>query len=380
MKIGIVTLIGEHNYGNLLQSYALQTVLEQMGHNVVILNRREPKPSLRLLTVRIMSFLKSIIRRYLLGNMEILIVNPFSDDYSISNRTDRRYLKKFVRAYLKRTLPLRSTEEMRDYAIKKQFDIFIVGSDQVWREEYTQSIEEMFLSFLPNDSHTRRIAYAASFGTDDNPISVEKLPICVGLLRKFDFISVREKSAVDICKNRFGVEAIHVLDPTLLLNKDDYLEIIKRAGTPKSKGSLLTYILDDNEDINNSIKQTAQILNMIPFSVNALEKVDSISYLYRQPSVEEWIRGFYDAEFVITDSFHACVFSILFNKPFVCLGNKERGNVRFTSLLRMFGLQDRIVDENNIIKVYNKKIDWMQINDILNKKRIMSIVFLEKTI
>lgn len=376
MKIGIVTLIGEHNYGNLLQSYALQTVLERMGHIVVILNRREPKPSLKLLTVRIMSFFKSIIRRYILGNKEILIVNPFSDDYSISNRTDLRHLKKFVRTYLKRTLPLRSTEEMRDYAIKKQFDVFIVGSDQVWREEYTQSIEEMFLSFLSNDSHTRRIAYAASFGTDDNPISPGKLFVCSKLLKQFNAVSVREESAVGVCNKFFGIESVHLLDPTMLLNIDDYKSIFEKANTPKASGTLLTYILDEDENIKIKIEKFAEEQELIPFSVNVIEMSSSISYTYCKTSVEAWLRGFYDAEFIITDSFHACVFSIIFNKPFICLGNKWRGNSRFDSLLHMFGLQDRLVDDMDVNPILYRTIDWEKVNEVLVQKRKESIDFL----
>lgn len=380
MKIGIVTLIGEHNYGNLLQSYALQTVLEQMGHNVVILNRRYSKPNLKLRIVRVMSFIKSIIRRYILGNKKILIVNPFVENYCIKDRIDHSELEKFVRNYLKRTLPLCSTDEMKNYARREQLDAYIVGSDQVWREKYVFSIEEMFLSFLPNNSKVKRIAYAASFGTDNKPISIGKLSVCRNLLNQFDLISVREQSAVNICKKQFSVEAIHVLDPTMLLKKDDYIGIFEHARIPKSKGSLLIYILDDNEEINYEIGQVAQTFNMVPFSVNALEIIESISYSYRKPSVESWLRGFYDAELVITDSFHACVFSIIFNKPFVCLGNKDRGNTRFESLLCMFGLEDRIVNERTIKNILNNPIDWLKVNGILEQKRIEAKLFLEKAL
>lgn len=376
MKIGIVTLIGEHNYGNLLQSYALQTVLERMGHNVVILNRREPKSSLKLLTIRIMSFIKSIIRRYIMRCKEILIVNPFSDDYSISNRIDRRYLKKFVRAYLKRTLPLRSTEDMKNFATKKQLDTYIVGSDQVWREEYTLSIEEMFLSFLPDSCKAKRISYAASFGTDVNPISLEKLSVCLDLLRQFNAISVREESAVSLCQNIFGVEPVHVLDPTMLLSVDDYKMIFEKESVSKSPGTLLTYFLDEDECIRSIIAQCAESQNLIPFSVNNLEKIESHAYNYRQPSLEAWLQGFYDAEYVITDSFHACVFSIIFNKPFICLGNKWRGNTRFDSLLQMFGLEDRLVDDfGKATTILHNTIDWEKVNIILEQKRKESIVF-----
>lgn len=376
MKIAIVTLIGEFNYGNLLQSYALQSVLEQMGHNVVILNRREPKPSLKLLTIRIMSIFKSIIRRYILGNKEFLIVNPLAEDYCVKNRVDCYKLKDFAANYLNRTLPIRSLCEMRKYIQNEHFDAYIVGSDQVWREDYTFSIEEMFLSFLHDGCTAKRIAYAASFGTDDKPISSEKLYVCSKLLKQFNAVSVREKSAVGICKKMFGVESVHLLDPTMLLNIDKYKNIFKKANTPKASGTLLTYILDEDENIKIKIGKFAKEQNLIPFSVNVIEKSGSISYTYCKPSIEAWLRGFYDAEFIITDSFHACVFSIIFNKPFICLGNKWRGNTRFDSLLHMFGLQDRLVDDMDVNPILYRTIDWEKVNEVLEQKRKESIDFL----
>lgn len=368
MKIAIVTLIGEFNYGNLLQSYALQTVLQRMGHDVCILNRRLYLPR-KILFRRFLSFGKSLFKRFLLNDKATLVVSPFAEIYDVKNKTDCSNLKKFATQYLNRTVPLRSSDAMMKYALKKQHDAYIVGSDQVWREDYTLSIEENFLSFLSADCKVKRIAYAASFGTDNSPISQEKLSACVGLLKRFDIVSVREKSAVDMCANVFGVEACQVLDPTLLLTSIDYKKIFEKSEVSKSPGTLLTYILDDNENIKRKIEQFAKQYNLIPFSVNALEKIESLSYTHRQPSIEAWLRGFYDAEFVITDSFHACVFSILFNKPFVCLGNKERGNARFDSLLQMFGLQDRLVDINEFIDYEDKPIGWQAINEKLKQER-----------
>lgn len=378
MKIGIVTLIGEFNYGNLLQSYALQTVLERMGHSVVVFNRRIPRISYKLQLYRIMSFIKSLIMRYVKGRKDILIVNPFAESYCTRDRIDSVELKRFVRENINRSVALRSSYEMQQFAIKEKFDAYVVGSDQVWREDYAQSIDEMFLSFLPDDNHAIRIAYAASFGTDYNPISKEKLSMCTDLLKRFSAISVRERDAVEKCRTLFGVEAFHVLDPTMLLTKEDYRNIIDRNGTPRSKGNLLTYILDETDEINVLTNKIAEFLNLDSFSVNSLEKADSISYVYRFPSVEAWVRGFYDAEFVVTDSFHACVFSIIFNKPFVCLGNKDRGNARFESLLEMFGLQERIINEaNKLVDVLNHNIDWEHVNEILKRYNLHSKDFLD---
>ena len=381
MKIGIVTLIGEYNYGNLLQSYALQTVLERLGHKAVVLNRRSNSPNLRLYCLRILSFVKSVVLRYLFKRTDILTVNPFVEDYDVKKRLDKSLLSRFAKQYTNRSIALRSTDDIVKYVNREPFDAYVVGSDQVWRDVYTFSIYEMFLSFLSNDNKAKRLAYAASFGVNKNYISEEKMPECVDLLKKFVAVSVREKSAVNICKEHFGVDAKHVLDPTMLLSVDDYVKIFERCNTPKSKGDLLVYILDDNREIKQAIEHFSIYNNLTPFKVNELEKVQSRSYAYKLPSLEAWLRGFYDAKFIITDSFHACVFSILFNKPFVCIGNKDRGNARFDSLLGLFGLENRMVDDMSKINgMKNEPINWEIVNSTLEEKKIESISFLENAL
>ena len=133
MKIGILTLIGEFNYGNLLQSYALQTVLQRLGHEVVVLNRRGKAPKIQLQCIRILSYVKSWFSRYVLGNKEILIVNPLAEDYNPKSYCDKSELQRFAKEYIVRTNPLRSTQAMQDYFEKVGLDALIVGSDQVWR-------------------------------------------------------------------------------------------------------------------------------------------------------------------------------------------------------------------------------------------------------
>lgn len=383
MKIGILTLIGEYNYGNLLQSYAMQTILERLGHQVVVLNRRCDSPDLKLYCLRVLSLLKSIVLRFFLRREDILIVNPFVEKYAydIKNRINKFHLIRFAKQYTNRSIPLRSTNDLTKYIKRESFDAYVVGSDQVWREEYTFSIHEMFLSFLSNESKAKRLAYAASFGVNENYITEEKMPQCVELLKKFAAVSVREKSAVKICKDYFGVEAKHVLDPTMLLQIEDYIKIFERNNTPKSIGNLLVYVLDDNDEIKQAVELFSKQNKLTPFKVNEIKKVKSYSYAYKLQSLETWLRGFYDAKCIITDSFHACVFSILFNKPFICVGNKNRGNTRFNSLLGVFGLENRMVADMSMInEKMSMPIDWMSVNSILEEKKSESMFFLENAL
>ena len=266
---------------------------------------------------------------------------------------------------------------------KNDFDAFIVGSDQVWRPKYFGQgiISRAYLSFAKK-WNVKRISYAASFGTEDWEYTSQQTKECNELLRLFNAVSVRENSAVELCKEHYGVEALHVLDPTMLLSKEDYTTLFEVARTPKSSGSLMCYILDSNEEKENIISQIEKKLYLKAFSVNSKYEVADAPIEERiQPPVETWLRGFYDAEYVITDSFHACVFSILFEKPFIVYGNKERGMARFLSLLSIFGLEDRLITNNEEAeKVISKPIDWEKVNTIKHEWQEKSINFLKENL
>ena len=167
---------------------------------------------------------------------------------------------------------------------------------------------------------------------------------CARLVRSFQAVSVREDSGVTLCREHFGVQAVHVLDPTMLLCREDYMTLFESASIQTSSGNLLCYILDETPAKTVIINNVAMECGLVPFSVKSKSEAITAPLVDRiQPPVEQWLRGFYDARLVITDSFHACVFSILFQKPFIVIGNANRGMSRFTSLLNMFGLKDRLV-------------------------------------
>ena len=279
-----------------------------------------------------------------------------------------QHTQPFVDKYIHRRV-VNSPEELQE----DEFDAIIVGSDQVWRPKYYGKIENAYLAFAKG-WHIKRIAYAASFGTDDWEYTPEQTKTCGELLRMFDAVSVREASGAQLCKEHFGVEAQHVLDPTMLLDKEDYIHLIEAAGTPMSKGTLLNYILDDSPEKRALIEWVAKEKNLVPFRVNSRVEDRKAPLEERiQPPVEQWLRGFYDAEFIVTDSFHACVFSILFGKPFVVVGNKERGMARFESLLRMFRLEDRLIGN---VEEYNHIGDMMCNQTTLQEKRELSSHYL----
>ena len=199
---------------------------------------------------------------------------------------------------------------------------------------------------------------------------------CKNLVKKFDAVSVREDSGVDLCKRYLDIDSEHLLDPTMLLKKEDYIRLFENSNTPASPGTLMCYILDETPEIELLINKIARERGLIPFRASSKVENNRAPLVERiQPSVEQWLRGFYDAKFIVTDSFHACVFSILFNKPFIAIGNKGRGLSRFISLLSRFSLEDRLL--LNLSNEYHlNEIDWYQINIGITKEIVFSKKFL----
>lgn len=372
MRIGILTLPLHTNYGGILQAYALQTVLERMGHEVVVFdtpNKSFLPPFWKLP----LCLTKRTILKFLGRTSRI-----FMEHYNNKTRSIiAQKILPFVDSHVHRK-EIRSFKELN----QEDYDALVVGSDQVWRIIYFpglwlgQQIENAYLDFAKK-WNIKRIAYAASFGTDNWEYNEEQTVKCGKLLKIFDAVSSRETNGVKLCKSKFGVDAQHVLDPTMLLNMEDYTSLFIKDNTPKSNGTLLNYVLDESEEINSLINKVATEKHLVSFAVNNPFENDESKTLQQRikPSVETWLRGFYDAEFVITDSFHACVFSILFKKQFVVVGNKERGMARFESLLNMFGLENRLVDEKIDVNSL-QSIDYDKVYDLYRKLKEKSLMFL----
>lgn len=342
MRIGILTLPLHTNYGGILQAYALQTVLERMGHEVHVIEKNRRPLSI---PIQKMPFCygKRIVKNIIGRKCPIFYEQKYNREQPIIRQNTDKFIKKYIH--------IAEYDDFSDIK-ESEYDAIVVGSDQVWRPKYfgLNQIENAYLKFAEG-WNIKRIAYAASFGTDEWEYTPKQTEECGRLLRMFDVVSVREDSAVNLCKKHFGVEAQHVLDPTMLLNREDYIKLFEAVDTPKSKSNLLCYILDETEEKKALIKHIAAEKGLIPFNVKSIsDDINSPLYERIQPPLEQWLRGFYDADFVITDSFHACVFSIIFNKPFIVYGNINRGLSRFISLLNMFGLTERIVNNQTDLK------------------------------
>ena len=196
---------------------------------------------------------------------------------------------------------------------------------------------------LKNNLNIKKVSYAASFGVDNWEFSQKEGLACHELIQRFNAVSVREASGIYLCNEFLKTEAHQVLDPTMLLDIQDYISLVREEGESKSAGSLMIYVLDKTGKKEKFIASVAKKLKLKPYTVMQKEKLTGTGKIEDciYPPVTKWLRGFMDAEFVITDSFHGCAFAILFNKPFIALGNYSRGITRFKSLLNLFDLEER---------------------------------------
>lgn len=215
-------------------------------------------------------------------------------------------------------------------AKKHNADAWIVGSDQVWRPWCSPDIKNYFFDFLSYSS-AKKIAYAVSFGTDIWEIDESTTKEIKILALKFDAVSVREAVGVELCDRYLGVEATHVLDPTMLLTKDDYDLLIDNGNSPMADYAA-TYLLDPNREKRMVVKEECRKYSLEELPIGRMHKTEF-------DSIESWLAGIRNAKMVITDSFHGTVFSLIYGVPVRFLSNSLRGNSRFDSLIQSLCLE-----------------------------------------
>ncbi|GAP67902.1 polysaccharide pyruvyl transferase [Bacteroidales bacterium 6E] len=371
MKIGILTQPLHNNYGGLLQAFALQTYLKKLGCDPWVVRRVSGDPIFIMLIYRYFKYLifKYILKKKFKGS-------PFKNKLS---QKEIHYISKntsyFIEKYINPKTELIDNTKALKKISKEGYDAYIVGSDQVWRFGYSPNILNYYLNFLVSDRNVIRLSYAASFGLSNWHYPFYITPFVSYFAKRFKSISVREDDGIELCEKYLGVEAQHHIDPTLLLSCDEYIKLVENENESKSEGNLLTYILDDSCEKQKFIRTVSKNKELIPFTVMPNKKItlnnrsEIEDGIY--PSVTKWLRGFMDAKYVITDSFHGCVFSILFNVPFIAIGNPLRGMSRFLSLLRMFNLENRLLyDLNNFdFSKIDVPINWDDVNAILKDQR-----------
>lgn len=363
MKIELITLHRVTNFGSLLQTYATQRVLFQMGYEVETIDFVPEGLSFRrAIWPKGYGYLKKAVK--LLPN---IIVNTVQ--YCMVDK----FLKKEITLSLKRYH--RYQQLMQDIP---NADIYISGSDQLWNTQNNNPPDDLkayYLQFVPNN--TKKIAYAGSFGRYDFS-ETEKKEI-YKWLNEYKAVSVREKDAVDFLNNMGICDVAHVLDPTMLLNKNEWSSFIKKS-RPNYK-----YVFVYNLNRNKKIEELAKKIKEIK-GIKIVNFADTFEFIYGAKnkmfnSPKDLLYYIYYAEYVVTDSFHGTVFSINFNKNFFTY-DAPRFNSRLESVLNKFNLkQERYIRsvEDGVDRL-NDEIDWTNVNQILDIEREYSMSYLRKAL
>ena len=359
MKVGILTFQQAINYGAVLQLYALQKTIQKLGVDSEVINYISPKLKKDYKIIRYNDGLKNLLA-------SIFAAKAFYER--------KRRFKLFENKYLNLTDELYFKEDLSK--ICNRYDYIITGSDQVWNYSITGTDSTYMLDFVEDSD--KKISYAASFGVAQIP---DELKVWYkNLLQDFKAISVREKHGQKIFKDICNREITVTLDPTLLLDKYDWENFCCNF---KDKDKyILVYSLRNSNLLNSLAKnlKTETGYNLIVLNPR-------VRYMYTKDSraiigPEEFVDLFFNAEYVLTDSFHGTAFSINFNKKFLCELNTDKNNVnsRLESLFNLLNLKNRTIDSlQKLDKIYDT-IDYNNINNILNTERRKSINYLKMSL
>lgn len=362
MKISIITLHRAQNYGSVLQTFALQHKLEELGHNAEILDyhpeRYTNKGWLKRLKDKSPKFKNPLI---LLAAKALIYPS---------------YLRKgkVFNAYVNKYLHLNPTKFATNEEAKNLlFDsnAYCTGSDQVWNSHWNECVEKaLYLDFVPKGKLI--FSYAASVGLSELP--KDEIEVTRQLLEKYEYLSVREDTGVEILKSLGRQDAVQSLDPTLLLTKEDWNKYTSDKYSDKQY--ILTYNLHHDPEIDNYANALSKKYGVPVWNISYnWHDVVRKGHLCWCPSVEDFLGLIKHAKFVVADSFHATVFSIIFEKSFVTI-TPEIASSRISSILNLLGIGDRNLNKFVDISVMETPIDYKAVKEKLAMEQKVSMDYL----
>ncbi len=333
MDIGIVGWWIENsksNYGSTLTDYALYKFLESKGYSVAV-------------------------------------ISPPNFNRDNAGEFNKKYGYRMTAKY--------DYQNMKEN--NKYFDTYIVASDTLW---YYDAMIGQGYNFLLDfaDETKKKISYATSFGNTVKFFPEEEMPYAKSLMQKFDYVGVREFEGVEVCKNKFGVQATQVLDPVFLCDDKYYEDVAKNAARKTDGDFIFVYMLDPTEEKANELKKLSKRLGMKLVSITDRqndaenrEKILSECGVLSKANIEEYLWHIRNAKFVLADSFHGLCFSCIFNKPFASLVNHKRGNSRFVTLSAILGIEHRMFD--NMSSIVENADNLMNVSDYLGINKRMAL-------
>lgn len=348
--VGILGVWYGCNYGSIVTYYSLYSVIKSMGKSVLMIHR---------------PWIKSF------------------DEKAMEKRDSMKFARKHYdisKAY--------NVEEIGQ--LNQLCDAFVLGSDQLWNYGVTRIFgHSYFLDFAGDDK--KKIAYATSFGSGCFRAPWSYSWKALRCMRRLNSVSVREKSGVRLCRNLFGVQAEHTLDPVLLCPSECLANIARDSSREMKTNYIAAYILDPDQEKREALLYLAEKLNK-----DLVVMLDGWPHLFKKNreamglkektveklTVNDWIFYIKNCDFMVTDSFHGSCMAILFQKQFYAVANPGRGTARFESLMELLKLKERYVERAVDVKLKDesKKIDYQKVDQILEEERQRSKAWLEKAL
>ena len=371
-KIGTLTFSFSSNPGSVLQAYALQNVLEQLGYDASIINYQKTSadkpvwgqnvfypPISKWTPSKLLDWINRIVA------------------YPVRMRKYLAFFKKYYNDYTEKSC---SKEELA--VIEKKYDKFIVGSDQVWNLDSINVDYTYFLDFVSDNS--KKVSYAASFGQKGVPD--DKREEVISLLKGFSAISVREQDGVSTVHELIGKNAEWVVDPSLLIDEKVWHSM---AEAPAEKDYVFLYLRESSKRLEAYANDLAKKFNLKVIKVVVHWKYNEKGKKVGAVGPLEWLGYMKHARYIVTNSFHGICFSLAFEKEFVVdmlKAGRSSTNPRIVGLLEQFELHDRFIDsyisETRVLDepAVPKSIDYESVNKIKQSRRQQSLDYLKKSI
>ena len=357
MKVSIITVLNTVNYGSALQTFATQRFFEKMGIEIEFVDywRKDQTTNARI--HRIITDKKKTLKQW--------VKKPLRDILEIKSiKKSEDIFRKFIveKIHLTPKTYFSYEELVKDCP---QADVYATGSDQMWNSGWNQGIEKsFFLEYAPENK--KRIAFATSIGKTQ--FEKEEADEIIPLIKKYDLVTLREQSAVDLLKE-YDIDGQLVLDPTLTLKKEDWFEILPK--NKRTKPYLLVYQLHmshNNADFTRAVQEIAARKGLEIVRVVYSYSDRKVGEKVVLPGVFEFLSLIRGAGFIVTDSFHGTAFSINFNKQFAVIYPEFFGT-RMDNILRLTNLQNRRYRSSDSIEKWDTEIVYDEANRILEERR-----------
>ncbi|PWJ65605.1 Polysaccharide pyruvyl transferase [Fibrobacter sp. UWB15] len=375
-KIGLITFY-QNNYGSILQCFSTKSLLRTLNYDCDVLCLSEYQRNdiiirlckfVRLVgkILRYPSFCISLAKSKLYGNCLTT---------KLTTRTIEE-MNSFVKSYLK---PVEISNKVLKKDGEKRYNLFIAGSDQIWNLS-SLFYSFYFLTFAPRE---KRISFAVSFGISQIPKYNQKE--LQKVLNEYNYISVREETGVEIVKKYSNTKVCRIADPTFIYNADEWRDFAKDAVIPSQKYILVHFLNEPNEIALESMAWLSKQLNLdviaLGYKYDVFDKLKRFTFMDGGPW--EYVSMIDHAEFVLTDSFHSSLFSINFNKRFFVFHRDysvSKQTSRISDLLKRFGMDNRLIENVDILK--NIYLEYLpeETSVVLKKERATIRDYIQKSI